>query len=192
MPIDNELVMDAPGEAKRGIQFRETVKQQGDTIESTLRGMSRKMWGVELPVETQTRERLVSSLKPHPYEVEKEWEALWYAINREKVVRSPIIMERNGQTQTISYEAIAVSLLSVINRPPVLTIGRPRHFEIFADGIELLDWDEFRKNGTTANRRSLAQLTRIYTAHGPSKVFRTIFLPLERAQYSKTTIKSEA
>lgn len=174
MPIDNEVIMEAIGEVKRRAQFRETVEQHGAAIEDALRKTAVKIWGAELPVTKQTGEYMGWSMRN--YQSEKGWETLWYIINRQRKTQGEVVQQYSGRTQTVSYEAVAASLLNPINGLSILAIGRSAVSSSLMDGSELLNWDNFRSVKTTLDGRSLNGLMKKYVAHGPSKLSSTIYL----------------
>lgn len=169
------------GEITRKRTFGKIVKYYDATIRNTLATIGAQIWGQDAAVQMQQRE--ISIWSPKDYDIVNQLEALWYAINRERRTEQPAIEKVAGKIQTVSFEAVGVSILSAPGQPFVLAVGRPQ-FTSILDRNELFEWeDEYKQFSTQIDEQSLEQLLQEYRAHGPSAVFRTtiLFNPIEKS-----------
>lgn len=170
-----------------------TPEKYDTTFRKALSEAVRQIWkmprvqipGIGLPAV------LVNKKKFRPdhdsYATVVDHEALWVVVNRRTATAQPTEERVAGQIQTISYEALGISVLSMAKQPPVLAVGRPQHLTSFLDKNQLFEWqDQFRSIRAEDNPFSLKELIEEYIKHGPSEVFRTVFLPTQRKTATKT------
>ena len=190
MPEDNIITAEYLTDRKRKVDFGSAVKKQDLLIRDALSNIARQVWGTDVPIEYKEKEREEWSHEDHRNS--EGFEALWYTVNRERSISHQIEEKFTRKTQIISYEVLSVSVLSAIRRPLTLAIGRPKILNSFADQTELFEWeDAFRRFRTGVDSKSLRSLMGQYAAHGPSRVYKTTYSPIERTQTSKSTAQME-
>lgn len=190
MSENNIVTIENLTDTARKTDFRAAVKEQDSLIRRALNLTVHQIWKRDIPIVLIQTERQVWSFRD--YRTAEEFEAVWIAINEERLTTRDTAGSPTDGIQTTFYEALGVSILSAIRQPLNLAIGRPRHFNFFALQQELFDWeDQFRQLGKGIDSKSLTTLMKKYVAHGPSRISQTIIPPFRKSASEQTIPQSE-